>query len=82
MHKDSFYRKIFESSEERIDTGYDYSKNGLISKFVSPTMFGNPRLAEFLNRIDDMLIELTDSVKRVQFFFNYTIEKNDRRYNL
>ena len=82
MYKDSIYNKIIQDSEHRLDTGYNYSKNGLIKKFVSPSLYGNPRIANFLNRIDSLLIELTDSVKKVQFFFNYTIDKNDRRYNL
>jgi hypothetical protein len=81
MHKDSYYRKIYESSEERVNLGYDYSKRGFLSKLVSPMLFGNPRLAEFLRRTEMMLLELTDSVKTVQFFYNYTIDKNDRRYN-
>lgn len=82
MYKDSIYNKITQDSEIRVDNGYNYAKNGLINKFVSPALYGNPRIANFLNRIDLLLIDLTDSVKRLQFFFNYTIDKNDRRYNL
>lgn len=82
MYKDSIYTKINQDSESRVAMGYDYSKNGLISKFVSPTLFGNTRLGEFLNKIDKLLIEIVDSVKRIQFFFNFTIDKNDRRHNI
>lgn len=82
MYKDSIYNKITLDSEIRADNGYNYAKNGLINKFVSPALYGNPRIGNFLNRIDLLLIDLTDSVKGIQFFFNYTIDKNDRRYNL
>jgi hypothetical protein len=81
MHKDSFYRKIYESSEDRKNLGFDYAKEGLLKRFVSPSLYGNPRLAEFLNRLEPLFIELIESVKRIQFFYNYTIDKNDRRYN-
>ena len=79
MYKDSIYNKINQDSEVRIATGYDYGKNGLINRFVSPTLFGNTRLSTFLTKIDKLLIEIVESVKRIQFFFNFTIDKNDRR---
>jgi hypothetical protein len=82
MYKDSIYNKITQDSEVRLDSGYNYSKNGLFSRFLSPSLFGNPRIAKFLSMTDQLLIELTDSVKRIQFFCNYTIDKNDRRYNI
>ena len=68
--------------EEKIATGYDYNKEGLIAKFVSPILYQNPRLATFLGYLDQSLIELTESVKKIQFYTNYTIDKNDRRINL
>jgi hypothetical protein len=81
MHRDSLYNKILTDFEERKSMGYDYMKNGLISKFVSPLLFGNPRLETFLNKLDGIFIELTESVKRIQFYTNYTIDKNDKRFN-
>jgi hypothetical protein len=81
MYKDSIYNKITQESEDRLDLGYNYQKNGLFTRFLSPSLYGNPRIAKFLNMSDSLLIELTDSVKKIQFFYNYTIDKNDRRYN-
>jgi hypothetical protein len=81
MYKDSIYNKMLQSSEKRTAMGFDYASNGLLNKWLSPMMFANPRLETFLNKIDPMFIELLDSVKRIQFFNNYTIDKNDRRYN-
>lgn len=81
MYKDSIYNKIVQDSEVRQAQGYDYAKKGLFTRFLSPALYGNPRIANFLEKTDPLLIELTDSVKRLQFFFNYTIDKNDRRYN-
>jgi hypothetical protein len=73
---------MIQSSESRTSMGFDYANKGLLSRWLSPMMYGNPRLATFLNMINPTFIELLDSVKRIQFFYNYTIDKNDRRYNL
>jgi hypothetical protein len=81
MNKNSFYTKILTDSEKRFSMGFDYSKNGLIDKFLSPVMYGNPRLSTFLKKLDSLFIELLESVKRIQFYTNYSIDKNDRRFN-
>ena len=81
MYKDSVYTKMYESNDQRLNMGYDYESNGLIDKFVSPTMYANPRLAEFLTRIDPLFLEILRIDKKVQFYHNYTIDKNDSRIN-
>ena len=81
MYVDSFYRKIIQSSDKTVATGYNYGVNGLIDKFVSPRLYLVPRIEGFLNLLDPALVELLESVKRLQFYYNYTIDKNDRRIN-
>lgn len=81
MYVNSFYNKMLQSTEKRTALGYDYAKEGLIKKFVSPRLYFNPRIEDFLNLLDPVLIEMVDMVKKVQFFNNYTIDKNDRRIN-
>lgn len=81
MYKDSLYNKMLQSTEERLNTGFDYTSNGMLKRFLSPTMLGNPRLKEFVERIDKSFIELANTVKKVQFYWNYTIDKNDNRIN-
>jgi hypothetical protein len=81
MYHDSFYTKINQSTEKRINQGYDYNTNGVLNSFVSPILYGNPRLATFLNKIDRLFVEIIESVKKLQFYQNYTIDKNDRRLN-
>jgi hypothetical protein len=78
MTTDSFYRKML--ARERVNMGFDYS-NGMLSKFVSPRLYGNPMLAEFLNRIDKVIVDMAESIKRVQFYFAFTIDKNDLSIN-
>jgi hypothetical protein len=81
MYVDSFYNKLIKSNDNLIARGYDYKQNGLIEKFVSPRMYLIDRVAGFLNLIDPSLIELVESVKRIQFYYNYTMDKNDRSLN-
>ena len=81
MYVDSFYNKLIRSNVRLIARGFDYGANGIIDKFVSPRMYLVDRIAGFLNMIDPSLIELIDSVKRVQFYYNYTMDKNDRSLN-
>lgn len=81
MYKDSIYQKMYRDPEERKNMGYNY-RDGLLSKFLSPMMYFNPRLSEFLYKIEPLFTEILDSVKKIQFYQNYTIDKNDTRYNL
>ena len=82
MYVDSFYNKLIKSNNNLLSRGYDYSSNGLIDKLVSNRMYLIPRIEAFLNLIDPALIELLDTVKKVQFYYNFTIDKNDRSLNI
>lgn len=81
MYIDSFYNKMLQSTEKRVSLGYDYGKDGLMKRFVSPRLYFNPRIEDFLNLLDPVLVEMVEMVKKVQFYNNYTIDKNDRRIN-
>lgn len=82
MYKDSIYKKMLEDSEQRKDTGFNYREEGVLHKFFSNRMFGNPVMDGFLERLEMYFIEMIDSVKKIQFYNNYTIDKNDGRINL
>jgi hypothetical protein len=82
MYKDSVYTKIYSSNDKVKDTGYNYRSEGMIDKFFSNRMFGNPVMDGFLNRIEPYFVEMTDSVKAIQFYNNYTLDKNDGSINL
>jgi hypothetical protein len=81
MYIDSFYNKLIRSNDRLTSRGYDYKENGILDKMLSPRMYLVERVKGFLNLIDPSLIELLDSVKRVQFYYNYTMDKNDRSLN-
>jgi hypothetical protein len=81
MYVDSFYNKLIRSNDRLSSRGYNYKENGIFDKFVSPRMYLVERIKGFLNMMDPSLIELLDSVKRIQFYYNYTMDKNDRSLN-
>jgi len=82
MYNNSIYNKMLEDGEIVKNSGFDYNKNGMVDKFVSNRMKLNPRMSTFLDYLNDILINFTESVKKLQFYNNYTIDKNDRRLNI
>ena len=82
MYKDSIYNKMLEAGEDIKNSGFDYNNNGMVDKFFAKRMYQNPRMSTFLNYLNDILINFTESVKKLQFYNNYTIDKNDRRLNI
>ena len=81
MYKDSIYNKMYKDGEITTSTGFDYSNSGFINRLVSKRMLMNPIVSGFLSKIEPFFIELLDSVKKLQFYQNYTIDKNDRSIN-
>lgn len=82
MYKDSIYTKMYSSNDKLKYVGYNYRKEGMIDKFLSNRMFGNPIMDKFLEKMEPWFVELTDSVKKIQVYNNYTIDKNDGTLNL
>jgi len=82
MYKDSIYNKMYESSNQLTNTGFDYRSESLLNKFLSNRMYGNPVMDGFLQKIDPYFSEMIDSVKKIQLYNNFTIDKNDGSINL
>lgn len=81
MYSKSIYKKMYKPIEV-INKGYNYTDNGLINKFVSIRLMMNSTVRDFLMKIDPILIEFTNSIKKIQFYTNYTIDKNDTDLNI
>ena len=80
--KNNYYDKITQSTENRLAMGNDVKSSGLLRRFTSSVLWQNSRLNTFLTHIDSILVHLVDTIKTVQFLNNFTISKNDKRYNL
>lgn len=81
MVHDSRYRQML-APPARVNRGFDFAAGGLLPRFVSARLYANPMIAGFLTRLDRAFVELAESVKYLQFFYNYAIDKNDRSLNL
>jgi hypothetical protein len=73
---------MFTSNDKTKQRGYNYREEGLLSRFISNRMFGNPVMDGFLKRLSPWFTEMTDSVKKIQIYNNYTIDKNEGSINL
>ncbi len=73
---------MYSSSDSLKEVGYNYREGGMIDKFISNRMFGNPVMDKFLEKLEPWFVEVTDSVKKIQIYNNFTIDKNDGRLNL
>lgn len=82
MYKDSVYKQMLEVNNISKNNGYDYRSRGIITKLFSKRMFMNPMVSGFLTKIEPWFIEILDSVKKLQFYQNYTIDKNDGSINV
>ncbi len=80
MVHDSRYRQMLSSP--RVNRGHDFASAGLMRRFVSARLYGNPMVAGFLDRLDRVMVDLVEAVKTVQFRYNYCMDKNDRSLNL
>jgi len=81
MYKESIYTKMLKDSEDLKYRGYQYQNTNIMKRFVSNRMLGNPIMLGFLNLLNPIFINWIESVKRVQFFYNYIIDKNDNSIN-
>lgn len=81
MYKESIYNQMYKKGEVVKDRGYDPETDGIITRFFSSRMMMNPVMEGFLNRIEPWFIQVINSVKKLQFYQNYTVDKNDTTLN-
>lgn len=82
MYRESIYNKILEEGSDFKSTGYDYREKGIVDKLFARRMFMSPVMSGFIKKIEPYFLEILDSVKKLQFYQNYTIDKNDGRINI
>jgi len=73
-------KKIYDVAKHRKDSrlniGYDY-KDNLVNKMVSKHIQRNQTIREFILFVNDYFYNIIKSVKYLNAFKNYTIEKDD-----
>jgi len=61
-------------NDKLTDKPYDY-ENNLLKRTLSPHMFNNPNLREYIIRIEKMMVLLFDNISVVRNFKNYIVDK-------
>jgi len=72
---------MLESGNQTMHNGYDYRTRGLTNRWFSKRMIMNPVTDGFIKMIEPYFTEMLDSVKKLQFYQNYTLDKNDGSLN-
>jgi hypothetical protein len=81
MHKNSIFRKAYERGEVKPYLGFDY-KEKVIERTVSPQLFGvSERFDGFLKRLNIIMVNSIESVKKIKIFANPALDKNETKFN-
>lgn len=75
------YKIAYEEGWDIKDTGYDY-ENNLMSKTLSPYMFGNERLSTFLlEHLQPIMVFFINKVKFLRIYYNFAVPKDYQKIN-
>lgn len=73
--KISVYDAADSVKDDRKNIGYDFS-NDLMKKNLSPLLFKNEHLANFINLIQLPIIRLINTVTTLRVYKSYTVKKD------
>ena len=74
--------KVYDTAkirkDSRLNVGYDYQTQGLINKMISKHIMRNQTMRDFLEFIDDYILNILKSVRTLRSYKNYTVKKDDK----
>jgi len=73
--KISIYDTTDSAKDDRKNTGYDFSQD-LMRKNLSPLLFKNEYLANFINLIQLPIIKFINTVTTLRVYKSYTVKKD------
>jgi len=73
--KISIYDVTDSAKDDRKNTGYDFSED-LMRKNLSPLLFKNEYLANFINLIQLPIIRFINTVTTLRVYKSYTVKKD------
>ena len=81
MHRDSIFRKSIERKENRLYLGFSY-KDKIIEITVSSYMLGvSAFMDRFLLKLDAIVFNNIEAVKKIKIFANPALDKNTTKLN-
>lgn len=79
MVKDSIYRPIYERREKRLNVGFDY-RGKILKRTLSSQLFNvNKVLSTFISKVDMVVYEWIESVKRIKIHANPALDKYENK---
>lgn len=73
--KTSIYDATDSAKDDRLNTGYDFSQD-IMKKNLSPLLFKNEHLANFINLIQLPIIKFINTVTTLRVYKSYTVKKD------
>lgn len=81
-YRKSLYDISKQLGTQRLNDGFDYTQeNFILQKTLSPYLFRNDELGGFLNKLNEVVIQNIESIKRIRIHNNYTVDKNTKYIN-
>lgn len=76
----SLFDSVRHRNDKGLQLGYDYS-NTLFEKSISNYFYGEKKRVSIIKNIENLYVNLIDSVKSIKKTFFIAIEKNSRNIN-
>lgn len=77
---ESLYKIAQNRKTSLKNTGFDY-KGQIFKRSMSSYLFNDPKRAEILNKLEELVYFLIEEVKTIKTFYNYTVDKDDKSLN-
>lgn len=78
--KESLYKVTRVRKDDIKHKGFDFREQ-LFIRTMSKLLFREEKRAEILRRMEKVMVELIQSVKKIKTFFNYAVPKDYQDFN-
>ena len=69
------------SNDMYTELGHNYHDGNILSKTLSPVIFKNKKNKAMLEKIEEMICYMIDSVKQIRTHFMFSLDKKDINVN-
>jgi hypothetical protein len=77
-------KSLYDAANSRIEKinylGYNY-EGKILKRTLSNYLFRDPKRAEILQKLEEIVFFLVEKVKTIKTFYNFTVSKNYRKIN-
>lgn len=80
-NKRSAHYYASHSNDIYTDLGYNYHNGTILTKTLSPVLFNNKKVKVILEKVEEIICYLIDSVKQVRLHYMFSLNKKDINVN-